>query len=74
MSDMMIFSGNATPELSADIADYLGIKLSDATLARFSDGEINVEVNENVRGQDVFIVQSTCSPANRRTPIWPVKC
>ena len=64
MSDMMIFSGNATPKLAQDIAEYLGISLSDATIDRFSDGEINVEINENVRGQDVFIVQSTCSPAN----------
>lgn len=64
MSDMMIFSGNATPQLAEDISRYLGISLSDATLERFSDGEINVEINENVRGQDVFIVQSTCSPAN----------
>lgn len=64
MSDMMLFSGNATPELAKSIADYLDIKLSDATISRFSDGEINVEINENVRGQDVFIIQSTCSPAN----------
>lgn len=64
MSDMMIFSGNATPKLAQDIAEYLGISLSDATIGKFSDGEINVEINENVRGQDVFIVQSTCSPAN----------
>ncbi|NNJ72253.1 MAG: ribose-phosphate pyrophosphokinase [Enterobacterales bacterium] len=64
MSDMMIFSGNATPKLAEDIARYMGISLSDATIARFSDGEINIEINENVRGQDVFIIQSTCSPAN----------
>ncbi len=64
MSDMMIFSGNATPQLARDIAKYLGISLSDVTLERFSDGEINVQINENVRGQDVFIVQSTCTPAN----------
>ena len=64
MSDMMIFSGNATPELAKSIASYLNIKLADATISRFSDGEINIEINENVRGQDVFIIQSTCSPAN----------
>jgi len=64
MSDMMIFSGNATPELAKDIAKCLGISLSDATIERFSDGEINIEINENVRGQDVFVIQSTCSPAN----------
>ncbi|MCP3674957.1 MAG: ribose-phosphate pyrophosphokinase [Gammaproteobacteria bacterium] len=64
MSDMMLFSGNATPELAQSIADHLGISLADATISRFSDGEINIEINENVRGQDVFIIQSTCSPAN----------
>ena len=64
MSDMMLFSGNATPELAEAIASHLEISLSDATISRFSDGEINVAINENVRGQDVFIVQSTCSPAN----------
>jgi len=64
MSDMMLFSGNATPDLAKAIADYLDISLSDANISRFSDGEINVEINENVRGQDVFIIQSTCSPAN----------
>lgn len=64
MSDMMLFSGNATPELAQSIADHLGISLADATISRFSDGEINIEITENVRGQDVFIIQSTCSPAN----------
>jgi len=64
MSDMMLFSGNATPELADAIAGHLELKLSDATISRFSDGEINIEINENVRGQDVFIIQSTCSPAN----------
>lgn len=64
MSDMMLFSGNATPDLAKSIANHLNISLSDATISRFSDGEINIEINENVRGQDVFIVQSTCSPAN----------
>ena len=64
MSDMMLFSGNATPDLAKKIANHLGISLSDAKISRFSDGEINVEIKENVRGQDVFIVQSTCAPAN----------
>jgi len=64
MSDMMLFSGNATPDLAKSIAKYLDISLADATISRFSDGEINIEINENVRGQDVFIIQSTCSPAN----------
>ncbi|MFT5452323.1 MAG: ribose-phosphate pyrophosphokinase, partial [Enterobacterales bacterium] len=64
MTDMMLFSGNANPELAKSIASYLELDLSDALISRFSDGEINVEIKENVRGQDVFIVQSTCSPAN----------
>jgi len=64
MSDMMLFSGNATPDLAKSIADYLNISIADATINRFSDGEIDIEINENVRGQDVFIIQSTCSPAN----------
>jgi ribose-phosphate pyrophosphokinase len=64
MSDMMLFSGNATPELAESIADYLDISLSEANISRFSDGEINIEITENVRGQDVFIIQSTCTPAN----------
>jgi len=64
MSDLMLFSGNATPELSQEIANTLKVKLGNAKVSRFSDGEINVEINENVRGQDVFILQSTCSPTN----------
>ncbi len=64
MSDMMLFSGNATPDLAKSIADYLDIALADAAITRFSDGEIDIKINENVRGQDVFIIQSTCSPAN----------
>ena len=64
MSDMMLFSGNATPDLAKSIANYLDISLADANINRFIDGEIDVEINENVRGQDVFIIQSTCSPAN----------
>jgi len=64
MSDLMLFSGNATPELSQQISDNLKIKLGDANVSQFSDGEINVEINENVRGRDVFILQSTCAPTN----------
>jgi len=64
MSDMMLFSGNATPDLAKSIANYLDISIADANINRFSDGEIDIEINENVRGQDVFIIQSTCSPAN----------
>ncbi|MCP4412044.1 MAG: ribose-phosphate pyrophosphokinase-like domain-containing protein, partial [Gammaproteobacteria bacterium] len=53
MSDMMLFSGNATPDLAKSIANYLNISIADATIQRFSDGEIDIEINENVRGQDV---------------------
>ncbi|MEE4243778.1 MAG: ribose-phosphate pyrophosphokinase [Kangiellaceae bacterium] len=64
MSDMMLFRGNATPELAEKIANNLNIELGKATVSRFSDGEINVEILENVRGKDVFIIQSTCAPTN----------
>ncbi|RUO41370.1 ribose-phosphate pyrophosphokinase [Pseudidiomarina aestuarii] len=61
---MKLFAGNATPELAQKIADRLYIKLGDANVGRFSDGEISVMINENVRGSDVFIIQSTCAPTN----------
>ncbi|RUO34580.1 ribose-phosphate pyrophosphokinase [Aliidiomarina soli] len=64
MPDMKLFAGNATPELARKIADRLYIKLGEADVGRFSDGEISVQINENVRGADVFIVQSTCNPTN----------
>lgn len=64
MSDMMLFRGNGTPELAEKIAKNLNIELGEAKVGRFSDGEINVEILENVRGKDVFIIQSTCSPTN----------
>jgi len=62
--DMKIFAGNATPELAKKIADRLYISLGDVKVGSFSDGEISVELNENVRGADVFIIQSTCAPTN----------
>lgn len=61
---MMLFSGNSTPELANKIAKYLNIPLGMAKVGTFSDGETNVEILENVRGKDVFIIQSTCAPAN----------
>lgn len=65
MSDgMMVFTGNANPKLAQEIARYLTIGLGKAHVGRFSDGEIMVEVMENVRGRDVFIVQPTCAPTN----------
>ncbi|MCD6673879.1 MAG: ribose-phosphate pyrophosphokinase [Burkholderiaceae bacterium] len=60
----MIFTGNANPLLAADIARNLYINLGKATVGRFSDGEIMVEILENVRGKDVFVVQPTCAPSN----------
>jgi len=62
--DMKIFAGNATPELAKKVADRLHIGMGDAKVGSFSDGEISVEINENVRGADVFIIQSTCAPTN----------
>lgn len=59
-----LFSGNANKPLAKEIADYLGIPLSDATVSTFADGEIMVQINENVRGTDVFLVQPTCDPVN----------
>ena len=64
MSDMMIFSGNACPKLAANVAKKLHVTPGQATLGRFSDGEINIEIMENVRGKDVFIIQSTSAPTN----------
>lgn len=64
MPDMKLFAGNATPELAQKIADRLFTKLGCASVGRFSDGEISVQINENVRGSDVFIIQSTCAPTN----------
>ncbi len=66
MSDsrMMVFSGNANPQLAQDICNYLKLPLGKAVVDRFSDGEIMVEIMENVRGKDVFIVQPTCAPTN----------
>ena len=64
MSELMLFSGNATPDLAAKIAAYIGADLGKAKVSRFSDGEVSTEILENVRGMDVFIVQSTCAPTN----------
>lgn len=61
---MILFSGNATPTLAQQIADHLDMPLGKAIVGRFSDGEIMVEIMENVRGKDVFIIQSTCAPTN----------
>lgn len=61
---MMIFAGNGTPQLAQDVVNHLNIPLGKAVVGRFSDGEIQIEILENVRGRDVFILQSTCAPTN----------
>ena len=61
---MAVFTGSANPQLALDIARYLQVPLGRAHVGRFSDGEVTVELMENVRGRDVFVVQSTCPPAN----------
>lgn len=61
---MMIFSGSSNPRLSASVAERLHVPLGNASIGRFSDGEIMIEILENVRGKDVFIIQSTCAPTN----------
>lgn len=63
-SKMMVFTGNANTELAQRVADRLYLDLGDARVSKFSDGEITVELNENVRGKDVFVLQSTCQPTN----------
>ncbi len=60
----MVFAGNANPRLAEDVVRHLNIHLGRATVARFSDGEVMVELLEHVRGKDVFVLQSTCSPTN----------
>jgi ribose-phosphate pyrophosphokinase len=61
---MKIFSGNSVPKLTYSIVKLLNANLGKATVSRFSDGEINVKINENVRGGDIFIIQSICAPSN----------
>ena len=63
-NDLMVFTGNANPELAKKIVQYLDIPLGIASVTEFSDGEISVEIGENVRGKDVFIIQPTCVPTN----------
>ena len=62
--NMKLFCGNANPEIAKSIAESLGVTLGNVKVGRFSDGEISVDLNESVRGQDVFIVQSICAPTN----------
>jgi ribose-phosphate pyrophosphokinase len=62
--ELKLFSGNANRPLAEEIAQQLQVRLGDADVSRFSDGEVYVQINENVRGQDVFVVQPTCPPVN----------
>ncbi len=62
-SSLMVFSGTANPELAQAIAECLGVPMGRANVGRFSDGEVMVEIMENVRGRDVYLVQPTCQPA-----------
>ncbi len=64
IENLMVFTGNANPRLAADVVRHLNIHLGRATVSRFSDGEVMVEILENVRGKDVFVLQSTCQPTN----------
>ena len=61
---LLLFAGNANPTLAQEIADNLGTALAEAEVSQFSDGEVFVQVNENVRGADVFVIQPTCAPVN----------
>ena len=63
-SNLMVFSGNAHPKLAQDVCDDLNIPQGKALVNQFSDGEVQVEIQENVRGKDVFVVQPTCMPTN----------
>ena len=63
-ADFFLFTGNANPALAQEVASHLGIELGAATVSRFSDGEVTVEINQNVRARDIFILQSTCAPTN----------
>jgi len=65
VTDFMVFTGNANRVLAENIVKKLGMRLGDATVSQFSDGEISIEINENVRGRDVFVVQPTCAPTHK---------
>ncbi len=64
LSNVMLFSGNANPKLALEIASYLNLPLGKITVGRFSDGEVMTEIAENVRGREIFIIQSLCTPTN----------
>ncbi len=63
-ADFLLFTGNANPDLAQEVANHLGTQLGKASVSRFSDGEVTVEINQNVRARDIFVLQSTCAPTN----------
>jgi len=65
IENLAIFAGNANPDLAQEVARYLGSSIGKALVNSFSDGEVNVEILENVRGQDVYVIQPTCAPAEK---------
>ncbi|MDP8253795.1 MAG: ribose-phosphate pyrophosphokinase [Candidatus Kaelpia aquatica] len=64
MDRLTVFSGNANPELAKNISGYLGVELGDSIVSKFSDGEISVKIEHNVRGNDIFVIQPICFPSN----------
>jgi ribose-phosphate pyrophosphokinase len=62
--ELEIFTGNSNPALAREVCEYLGVRLGQAEVGRFPDGEVMVEVRENVRGGDCFVLQSICTPPN----------
>ena len=68
MDKLRVLTGNANPELARKICDFLGVGLGKAKVTHFSDGEVQVEIDESVRGMDVFVVQPTCTPVNEN--LW----
>ena len=66
MDRLMVFAGNANPHLAQEVAKHLNMSLGRAIVGKFSDGEVMVEIMENVRGKDVFVLQSTCQPTKSR--------
>ena len=63
-SGIMVFSGNSNPDLAQKICDYLEIQSGESKITTFSDGEIQIEIKDNVRLRDIFVIQSTCAPVN----------
>ncbi|MCA9406152.1 MAG: ribose-phosphate pyrophosphokinase [Candidatus Omnitrophica bacterium] len=64
MNGLAVFCGNANPQLAKDICEHLHVPMTDVLVSKFSEGEVRVQINENIRGKDVFIIQATCPPSN----------